>query len=77
MRRNPYGGTALGTTIHGSANCFNEGGPSMRLPDEIPDRDYAKIVEMLLARGSPLPEKITEAGESVRAVLVSRGVPEE
>jgi ankyrin repeat protein len=74
--KNQYGGDALRTTIHGSCNCFDEGGGGMKLPEEVPERGYAKIAEMLIGRGAKLPE-VAGGSDAVRAVLVRNGVPEE
>lgn len=75
--KNRFGSDALGTAIHGSAHCFDEGGPGMKLPEEVPPRGYARIVEMLIARGARLPETIGDAGEAVREMLRRHGVREE
>lgn len=74
---NLYGGNALATALHGSANCHDpEGGVSMRLPEEIDHGDYPGIVELLLQHGAPLPAQIEEGSEAVRAVLRRHGVPD-
>jgi ankyrin repeat protein len=74
---NRYGGTALGTTIHGSWNCHDvEGGPTMKLPEEVPDRQYPELVEFLITAGARLPDKIAGGSDAVRAVLRRHGVPE-
>jgi ankyrin repeat protein len=74
---NPYGGDALGTTMHGSENCFDlDGGPGMKLPEEAVRGDYAQIVEYLIAAGAKLPEKIWSGTEAVRDVLRKHGVPD-
>jgi hypothetical protein len=74
VQTNRYGGTALGTTIHGSVNCQDvEGGPSMKLPEEITHGDYPGIVEFFIRAGARLPEKISGGSESVRAVLRRHG----
>lgn len=75
-QRNAYGGTALGTCIYGSADCHDvEGGPSSRLPEEVPARGYAELTELLIQRGAELPPSIEGGSESVRAVLRRHGVP--
>jgi ankyrin repeat protein len=75
---NRYGGTAMGTTIHGSVNCQDvEGGPSMRLPEEITHGDYPGIVEFLISAGAKLPDRITGGSEGVRALLRRHNVPED
>jgi ankyrin repeat protein len=74
---NSYGGDALGTAIHGSANCFDtEGGPGMRLPDEAVAGDYPQIVEYLISKGSRLPARIQGGSEAVQDVLRRHGVPD-
>jgi len=74
---NSYGGNALGTAIHGSANCFDaEGGPGMRLPDEALHGDYPAIVEFLIARGAELPDRIRGGSAAVQETLRRYGVPD-
>ena len=74
---NGYGGDALGTTIHGSFNCFDpEGGPGMKLPDEAMRGDYAAIVELLIARGAKLPQQIWGGSDGVQNVLRRHAVPD-
>jgi hypothetical protein len=48
----------------------------MKLPDEVPERGYAKIVEMLIRSGAKLPEQ-AQGSDAVRAVLARHGVPDE
>jgi len=48
----------------------------MKLPEEVPERGYARIVEMLIGRGAKLPER-AGGSDAVRAVLARHGVPEE
>ena len=75
---NRYGGTALGTTINGSCNCQDvEGGPSMKLPEEITHGDYSGIVEFLIGKGAKLPEKVSGGSDGVREILSRHGVPED
>lgn len=75
--RNGYGGDAIGTAIHGSANCFDtEGGPGMRLPEEAVHGDYTGIVEFLIAGGAKLPERIWGGSEAVQELLRRHGVPD-
>jgi ankyrin repeat protein len=72
-----YGGTALGTCIYGSADCFDEeGGPSSRLPEEVPARDYAQLVDYLLERGATPPQSISGGSDAVQEALRRRGVPD-
>jgi len=74
---NSYGGAALGTAIHGSANCFDyDGGPAMRLPEEAVAGEYVEIVEFLIAHGAKLPKRIWYGRESVNEVLRRHGVPD-
>ncbi|HTV47396.1 MAG TPA: ankyrin repeat domain-containing protein [Phycisphaerae bacterium] len=76
-RCNVYGSAALGTAIHGSANCFDtEGGPGMRLPDEAVHGDYPAIVEFLIARGAELPDRILGGSAAVQEILRLHGVPD-
>jgi ankyrin repeat protein len=76
--QNPYGGDALGTAIHGSANCFDaEGGPAMRLPEEALAGDYPQIVEFLISCGARLPDRISGGSETVADILRRHGVPDE
>jgi ankyrin repeat protein len=75
---NRYGGTAVGTTIHGSVNCQDvEGGPSMKLPEEITHGDYPGIVEFLIGAGAKLPERVSGGSDGVREVLRRHSVPED
>ena len=75
--KNPYGGDALGTAIHGSENCFDpDGGPAMRLPEEACPGQYTEIVEYLISQGAKLPDTIWGGSEAVREVLRKHGVPD-
>jgi Ankyrin repeats (3 copies) len=72
---NRYGGDALGTTVHGSANCFDaDGGPGMRLPEEAFGGEYPEIVEYLVAQGAKLPNQITGGSDAVQEILRRHGV---
>jgi len=74
---NSYGGNALGTAIHGSANCFDfEGGPGMRTPQEAVAGEYPGIVEYLIARGCKLPARIYDGSDVVKEILRRHGVPD-
>jgi ankyrin repeat protein len=74
---NTYGGAALGTALHGSANCFDtEGGPGMRLHEEAVNGDYVEIVEYLIAAGAKLPDRIWGGSDAVQDVLRRHGVPD-
>jgi ankyrin repeat protein len=54
--RNAHGGDALGSVAWASQNHHErQGGITMRLPEEVPERDYPAIVRLLVARGVPLP----------------------
>ncbi|MEN0067906.1 MAG: ankyrin repeat domain-containing protein [Myxococcota bacterium] len=76
-RRNPYGGDALGTTIHGSANCFDlEGGPGMKLPEEAVLGSYVEIVDLLVSQGAFLPEVVPGGSDAVQEALRRHGVPD-
>ncbi len=72
---NSYGSNALGTAIHGSANCFDtEGGPGMRLHEEAIAGDYPRIVEYLISCGAKLPDRIHGGNEAVQEILRRHGV---
>lgn len=72
---NEYGGTALGTTIYGSTDCCDpEGGPGMRLPEEITHGDYPGLVQFLIDAGAALPEGIDGGSDAVQDVLRRAGV---
>jgi ankyrin repeat protein len=76
-RVNQYGGAALGTAIHGSANCYDtEGGPGMKLHDEAVNGQYVEIIEFLIARGGCLPDRIRGGSDAVQDVLRRHGVPD-
>ncbi len=69
------GGSAMGATLHGSRHCSEpEGGPSMRIVDEIPKEPYAEIVRILLAAGATVPERIGEHGARGTMLLAELGV---
>jgi hypothetical protein len=46
----------------------------MKLPEEVPPRGYARIAELLIARGAALPKEMGHASEAVREVLRRHGV---
>ncbi len=63
------GGSAVGAALHGSRHCSDpEGGPSMRLVEEIPTEPYAEIVRLLLAAGAPVPDRVGDPDHGPRAV---------
>ena len=69
------GGSALGAALHGSRHCHDpEGGPSMRIVEEIPKEPYAEIVRMLLAAGATVPERVGEHGERGAMLIAELGV---
>jgi ankyrin repeat protein len=69
------GGSAMGAALHGSRHCHDpEGGPTMRILDEIPKEPYAEIVRMLLATGAKVPERIGEDGARGATLLAELGV---
>jgi ankyrin repeat protein len=77
VQKNAYGGTALSTCIYGSTDCHDEeGGPSARLPEEVPPRGYAELTELLIQRGASLPSAITGGSDAVQDVLRRHGVPD-
>ena len=72
---NGYGGDALRAAIHGSVNCHDVlGGPTMKLPEEIAHGDYPAVVEMLIAAGARLPDRVSGSSDPVREVLRRHGV---
>jgi ankyrin repeat protein len=69
------GGSAIGAALHGSRHCQHpEGGPSMRIVEEIPTEPYAEIVRMLLAAGATVPERVGENGTRGTTVLAELGI---
>ena len=56
QHRNAYGATPLMSCMHGSIHTWHK------------DGDHAAVAEMLIAAGSPVPEKV-QASEAVAAVL--------
>jgi ankyrin repeat protein len=63
------GGSAIGAALHGSRHCHDpEGGPTMQIVDEVPREPYREIVQLLLAAGAPVPDRIGENG--ARAVML-------
>jgi hypothetical protein len=72
--RNEYGADALGTTLHGSVHCQDPyGGSGARLSEEAHPGDYPEIVEMLLAAGVSVPERVESGSTAVRDVLRRHG----
>ncbi len=68
-------GSAIGAALYGSRNCHEpEGGPSMRIVDEIPTEPYAEIVRILLAAGATVPERIGENGPRGTMLIAELGV---
>jgi ankyrin repeat protein len=64
------GGSAIGAALHGSRHCHQpEGGPSMRLVEEIPVEPYAEIVRFLLDAGATVPERVG-GDEGPRATML-------
>ncbi len=69
------GGSALGAALHGSRHCHDaEGGPSMRIVDEIPKEPYAEIVRLLLAAGAAVPDRVGENGARGSTLVAELGV---
>jgi ankyrin repeat protein len=69
------GGSALGAALHGSRHCTDpEGGPSMRNVDEIPQQPYREIVQLLLAAGAPVPERMGENGARTATLIAELGL---
>lgn len=66
-------GSALGATLHSARNCHEpEGGPAMRILDEIPAAPYAAIARTLLAADAAVPERID--GVPAATLLAELGV---
>jgi len=69
------GGSALGAALHGSRHCTDpEGGPSMRIVDEVPQEPYREIVRMVLAAGAPVPERMGENGARTTMLIAELGL---
>jgi ankyrin repeat protein len=69
------GGSAIGAALHGSRHCHQpEGGPSMQTIDEIPTEPYAEIVRILIAAGTPIPERIGETGARTTTLISELGI---
>jgi ankyrin repeat protein len=69
------GGSAMGAALHGSRNCHDpEGGPTMRIVDEISKEPYAEIVRLLLAAGAKVPERVGENGPSGTTLIAELGL---
>jgi len=73
---NRYDADALDMVTHGSLHCHDRfGGVSMKLPEEIPDGDYPRLVELLIASGAR-PRKRLYGSEAVQEVQRRHGVPD-
>lgn len=69
------GGSAIGAALNGSRHCHDpEGGPSMRIIDEIPEEPYAEIVRVLLAAGAPVPERVGEGRARATMLMAELGI---
>jgi ankyrin repeat protein len=69
------GGSAVGAALHGSRHCHDpEGGPSMRIAEEISPRPYAEIVRLLVAAGAPVPHRIGENGPRATMLMAELGI---
>ncbi len=69
------GGSAIGAALHGSRHCQDpEGGPTMQIADEIPKEPYAEIVQMLLAAGATVPDRIGENGTRATTLIAELGI---
>ena len=69
------GGSAMGAALHGSRHCQDpEGGPTMQTIDEIPKKPYAEIVQMLLAAGATVPERVGENGARSAMLIAELGI---
>lgn len=70
----PHGGSAMGAALHGSRHCHDpEGGPTMRTVQEVPVERYARVVEILLEAGAPVPERIDDE-PPVASLLEALGI---
>jgi ankyrin repeat protein len=69
------GGSAIGAALNGSLHCHDpEGGPSMRILDEIPKEPYAEIVRLLLAAGATVPDRLGEHGPRGTMLIAELGI---
>jgi ankyrin repeat protein len=69
------GGSAMGAALHGSRNCHDpEGGPTMRIVDEIPKEPYAEIVRLLLNAGAEVPDRVGEDGPAGATLIAELGI---
>jgi ankyrin repeat protein len=69
------GGSAIAAALHGSRNCHDpEGGPTMRVVDEIAKEPYAEIVRMLLAAGAEVPDRVGDTGEPGATLIAELGI---
>jgi ankyrin repeat protein len=69
------GGSALGAALHGSRHCTDpEGGPSMRNVDEVPQEPYREIVQLVLAAGAEVPERMGENGARTAMLIAELGI---
>ena len=73
---NRYDADALDMVTHGSLHCHDRfGGVSMKLPEEIPDGDYPRLVELLIEAGAK-PRKRLYGSEATQEVQRRHGVPD-
>ena len=73
---NRYDADALDMVTHGSLHCHDRlGGMSMKLPEEIPDGDYPRLVELLIKAGAK-PRKRLYGSEATQEVQRRYGVPD-
>jgi ankyrin repeat protein len=73
---NRYDADALDMVTHGSLHCHDRfGGVSMKLPEEIPDGDYPRLVELLIASGARRRKRLY-GSEAVQEVQRRHGVPD-
>lgn len=56
-RDSSYDGTPLGWCIHGSVNCHR------------PQANHAEVARMLIKAGTPVPDRVVDASDAVRAVI--------
>jgi ankyrin repeat protein len=73
---NRYDADALDMVTHGSLHCHDRfGGMSMRLPEEVPDGDYPRLVELLISAGAK-PRTRLYGSEAAQEAQRRHGVPD-
>jgi len=68
-------GSPIGAALHGSRHCHHpEGGPTMRTIEEVPKERYARVVEILLAAGATVPQRLGEHGPRTATLIAELGL---